>query len=153
MCTYDGYSDVVPGPFGTVGLPPPQLLTRAADCQWPGESLSAPQNPWPKVISPPPRAAGGTSQCEGVFKDLVPSLQTGITRRTLPALELPWEPGAGQVLWQPTSPLSASFLCSPLRSIPRPPPAHTLFCLQISTSASSLGNPAWDSMLLSQSKI
>lgn len=100
-----------------------------------------PTEPLTKVISPPPRAAAGLPEplsVKGCSSTWSP-LQTGITRRTLPALELPWEPGAGQVLWWLTSPLPASFLHSPLRSIPRPS-SHTLFCLQISTSASSLGN-------------
>ena len=30
MCTYDGYSDVIAGPFGTVGLPQFQLLLTAS---------------------------------------------------------------------------------------------------------------------------
>lgn len=70
MCTYDGYSDVIAVPFGTVGLPQFQLLLTA---RRPGGS-PAPQNPWLRLY-PPPRSSSwppGTSQCEGVSKHLVP---------------------------------------------------------------------------------
>ena len=41
----------------------------AEDCQQPGESRSAPENPWPKVISPPTRAAAHLpEQCEAVWR-------------------------------------------------------------------------------------